>query len=61
MVSDDVVVPGLGVGTVAAVERMPVAGDPVKLYRIQFGEDTRMWIPVDRLDAEGVREPMPAE
>lgn len=58
-VSDLVVIPGCGVGHVDAVETMDVGGDPVKLYRITLEKDqARMWVPVHRAAAEGLRPVM---
>jgi len=61
-VGERVVVPGFGVGVVEAVEKMEVETTPVELYRIGFGEDGgHMWIPLDRMGAEGVRGVMSEE
>lgn len=57
--ADRVVIPGLGVGTVASIESVPVDGSDVDAYRVEFDEDRgRLWVPVARAGAAGMRPPM---
>ena len=62
-VGANVVVPGCGVGEIMAIETMDLGEGDQAMVRIALGEreDGRMWVPVDRLVAEGIRSVMPKD
>lgn len=59
-IGDSVVVPGLGVGSLASIEEIAVGDDTSeRVYRVEFGAGKgRIWVPVDRSGEVGLREVM---
>lgn len=54
-------VPACGIGTVLGVETMTVEGVSAQLYRIGLPDGSSSWVPIDRLEAQGLRPVMDAE
>lgn len=59
-IDDVVVVPVLGVGRVDRREKLDIGGQMIDVYHIDLEDEGTYWVPVDRVDSEGVREPLPA-
>lgn len=60
-VGERVVVPNCGVGRIEGIEKMDVGGSQVDLYRIDLGAAGRIWVPLGRMVAEGIRPVMGRE
>ncbi|MFT7519017.1 MAG: RNA polymerase-interacting CarD/CdnL/TRCF family regulator, partial [Kiritimatiellia bacterium] len=59
---DPVVAAGCGVGVVEDVEAVDADGQGIFMYRMWFPTNKmRMWVPVARAAADGVRAPMSAD
>lgn len=57
-----VVVPGLGVGRVQALQEMKVGNNAVRVFPVDMGEGGGVfYVPEDRVDSQGLRAPMDAK
>lgn len=60
--AEQVVVPGLGLGTISRIESIPLEGSELRAYCVEIaGEEGRMWVPLNRAGEAGLRRPMSAE
>lgn len=56
-----VVVPGLGVGRVGALEELDIGEQTVRAFPVNMGDSGVYWVPEDRVDDQGLRAPMDAD